>query len=116
MNDPAPTGDALADRRLYPREQVSEHVRLVGSTGHVFDANVVDRSLRGLRIRLSDAATIPTEVHVLSRAQQVVYAARVVWRTPPYAGLSISAATDMRALPNSGSARVHKLWRQHIGR
>ena len=107
---------SAADRRLHPREAASETVRLVDRSGHAFDAVVVDRSLRGLRVQLEAAATLPSEVTVLSRSAGAAYVAKVVWRTAPYAGLSISSTVDMRTASGPESAGLLKLWREHIAR
>ena len=107
---------SAADRRLYPREVASETVRLVTTGGHAYDAVVVDRSLRGLRVRLDQAATLPTEVTVLSRGAGAAHMAKVVWRTAPYAGLSIARTVDMRTALGPEAAGLHKLWREHISR
>ena len=105
-----------ADRRLHSREAASETVRVVTADGHAYDAVVVDRSLRGLRLRLDRTAALPSEVTVLSRAAGAVHMARVVWRTAPYAGLSITRSVDMRAASGAQVAGLHKLWRGHIDR
>ena len=105
-----------ADRRVHPRASASETVRLVTSSGHAYDALVVDRSLRGLRVHLEQAATLPTEVTVLSRGAGAAHVAKVVWRTAPYAGLSIARTVDMRTASDPDSAGLRKLWREHIGR
>lgn len=107
---------SVADRRLHPREAASEKVRLVTPSGHVYDAQVVDRSFRGLRVQLDEASKMPAEVTVLSRASGVVHVAKVVWRSAPFAGLSITGTTDMRTAAGPESAALHKLWREHIGR
>ena len=105
-----------ADRRIHPREAVHEEVRLVGGGGHVFDVLVVDRSLRGLRIQFAGAATLPGDVTVLSRSAGVAHVAKVVWRTAPYAGLSITRTVDMRTATGPETATLRKLWREHIAR
>ena len=109
----APSAD---DRRLHPRAAASEPVRLVSLSGHVYDARVVDRSLSGLRVQLDEAATMPSELTVLSRSAGAVYMAKVVWRTVPYAGLSITRTVDMRTASGPETAPLHKLWREHIAR
>ena len=109
-------GSGPADRRLHPREAADEPVRLITVGGHAYDAVVVDRSLRGLRILLDQAATLQGEVTVLARSAGAVYVARVVWRTPPYAGLSITRTVDMRTSAGHDTAGLHKLWREHIAR
>ena len=107
---------SAADRRLHTRETASETVRLVAPGGHAYDAVVVDRSLRGLRVQLEAAGTLPSEVTVLSRSTGAAHVARVVWRAPPYAGLAISRTVDMRTAAGPDSAGLLKLWREHITR
>ncbi len=109
-------GSAPADRRQHARDVVDEPVRLVTASGHAYDAAVVDRSFRGMRVRLDPAAMLPAEVTVLARSAGLVHVAKVVWRTPPYAGLSITRTVDMRTAAGPEAAGLHKLWRQHIAR
>ena len=115
MLEPGRSAPSASDRRQDERSAVFDPVKLVASSGQVFDATVVDRSLRGLRIETMQAASLPPELTVLSRAMACVYKARVVWRTAPYAGLSISQGVDMRTASGSELDKVRKLWREHIG-
>ena len=103
-----------ADRRQDPREGASEAVKLITVGRHAFEAEVVDRSLRGLRVRLADAAALPTEVTVLSRATGSAHLARVVWRTSPYVGLSLLKTIEMRTASGVEAEELRKLWREHI--
>ena len=105
-----------ADRRLHPREAADEPVRLVTASGHAYDVAVVDRSFRGMRILVDRAATLQGEVTVLARSAGAVHVAKVVWRTPPYAGLSITRTVDMRTAAGPDTAGLQKLWREHIAR
>ena len=105
---------STADRRLDPRQPSEDAVKLVTRGGHVFDAVMVDRSLRGLRLQLGEAGTIPSEVTVLARSMGAVFMAQVVWRTPPYVGLAITSSVDVRKSSGPESAGIRKLWREHI--
>ncbi len=91
-------------------------MRLVTANGHAYDVALVDRSLSGMRIRLDPTAILPGELTVLARSAGAVHLARVVWRTPPYAGLSITRTVDMRTAAGPDTAALHKLWREHIAR
>ena len=104
------------DRRQGPRVASGDAVKLVTPSGQTLDAVAVDRSLRGLRVELAQAANLPSELTVLSRAQACVYRARVVWRSTPYAGLSIFETVDMRTASDPSLAEVRRLWREHISR
>ena len=63
-------------------------------------------------------ASVPcrAEVTVLSRATGCGRTGRrVVWRSAPYAGLSISATIDMRTVFRPrGRPNCARLWREHI--
>jgi hypothetical protein len=107
---------AAADRRLHPREAASDPIRIVTESGAVFDATVVDRSLRGMRIECADGGSLPGEVVVLSISAGAAFVARVVWRTPPYAGLFIVRTVDMRTASGPDSDRFRRLWREHLRR
>ncbi len=116
MLEPGLSAPSASDRRQDRRTTACDAVKLVAATGQVFDAMMVDRSLRGLRIETAKAASLPPELTVLSRAMACVYRAQVVWRTAPYAGLSISQSVDMRTASGPELSDVRKLWREHIGR
>ena len=103
-----------AERRQHVREGADDPVRLVSRSGHAYDAVVVDRSLRGLRIRYDDAAMLPSELMVLSRSAGAIHVAKVVWRTAPYAGLAVASTVDMRTASGPDSARLHMLWREEM--
>ena len=107
---------SVIDRRLHPREAVREAVRLVTPTGRAYDAVVVDRSLRGLRIEIDAATILPAEMSVLSQSAGAVHMAKIVWRTGSYVGVSILRTVDMRTASGPEAASLHKLWREHIGR
>ncbi len=91
-------------------------MRLVTGSGHAYDVVLVDRSLRGLRVQHDPATSLTGDVTVLSRRDGAAYVARVVWRSAPYAGLSISRTVDMRTVSGPESAGLHKLWREQIAR
>lgn len=102
-----------ADRRQEPRHAASGRVRIVLKSGHVLDAELVDRSLKGMRVKLADAGSLSPEVSVLSVAGAAIYEARVAWRSPPYAGLILTRTVDMRAPAADKDAHLHRLWREH---
>jgi hypothetical protein len=101
------------ERRAEPRHAAAGGVRLVLKSGHALDAELVDRSLKGMRVRLGDAGALSPEVSVLSVANAAVYEARVVWRSPPYAGLVLTRTVDMRAPATARDAKVQRMWREH---
>ncbi len=103
-----------AERRSDARYAASEPVKLVGAQNRVFEAEVVDRSLRGLRVRLDQAALLPSDITVLSRASGAAHMAKVVWRSAPYAGLSIHKTVELRTASGPETAALRRLWREHI--
>ena len=102
------------ERRAHVREPSNDPAKLVTATGQVLSVTVVDRSLRGLRIHHPDAASLPTEVTLLSPGAGTAFMARVVWRTAPYAGLLVTKSIDMRSATGADAATLRKLWREHI--
>ena len=103
-----------AERRSHIRETASDPARLVTPSGQVFNVTVADRSLRGLRIYFADAGSLPTEVTILLPTLGMVYLARVVWRTAPYAGLLVTKSVDMRRATGPDVAELRLLWREHV--
>ena len=116
MSESGAALSSAADRRAHIRDAVSDLVKLITRSGQVFEAMAVDRSLRGLRVQLSEAAFLPSDITVLSRSAGAIYLARIVWRTPPYAGLSISRTIDMRTASGPETSEFRRLWREHIAR
>ena len=109
MAAPAP----FDDRRAESRQAAQGRVRLVLASGHALDAELVDRSLKGMRVRLEAAGSLPPEVSVLSLANAAIYQAKVVWRSPPYAGLTVSRTIDMRTRDAARDVEAQRLWREH---
>ena len=86
------------------------------SSGQVFEAAAVDRSLRGMRLRLAAVASLPTELTILVPTAGVAHPARLVWRTAPFAGFLLLRTVDMRTAGGPGEADLRRLWREHIAR
>lgn len=109
-------GPSPDERRQHPRQSAHGQVRLATRSGHAFDAELIDRSLSGMRVRLNEADAVPVELSIVWLAGAVVYDARVVWRTPPYVGLSIRRTVDMRSPAGAKDLEASRLWREHAGR
>ena len=116
MPEPTAAGFPYAERRRDERNTAEEAVRLVASSGQVFDAVAVDRSLRGMRVSSPRVASFSTELTVLVPSAGVAHLARLVWRTAPYAGLLLARSVDMRAASGPGEAELRRLWREHVAR
>jgi hypothetical protein len=103
-----------AERREHPREAANEPVKVVTGGGHVLPAVVVDRSLRGMRLRIDDVSALSGELTVLHPTRGLAQFARIAWRTAPYAGLSITRSVEMRTATGADTVQLRKLWREHI--
>lgn len=104
------------ERRQDLRIAADDAVRLVASSGQVFDATAVDRSLRGMRVRFASVVALPTELTVLVPSSGVAHPARLVWRSAPYAGLLLLRTVEMRAASGPDEADLRRLWREHVTR
>ena len=116
MSEVASKEPSFAERREHVRASTRDDVKLVTTSGRVFTVAVVDRSLRGLRLRSADVALLPTKLTVLVPSAGLAHLARLVWRTAPFAGLVLLRTVDMRAASGAHDEPLRRLWREHAAR
>lgn len=100
------------ERRQYEREQVKLDARVVfGKDNTTIACTIVDRSMRGLRVRLPSGASVPNEFYVLELATGAIHEATVVWKSYPDIGLSIRSTQNVRASASPKFSRLRDIWR-----
>ncbi len=100
------------ERRHHPREAVQLAVRLVLERGRVVDAVIVDRSLKGMRVRLAAATPLPRRMTVLELQALTAHEADLVWTRQGEAGLSLRCSLGLRTAAGREGEALRRLWRQ----
>ena len=110
---PSPSG---ADRRQHPRESVRLPAKIVTRVGEALDATIVDRSLRGMRIRLGKDAFVPKEISILELNAGVAHEAVVVWKVQDDLGVALKASHSVRMGVGPQAEKLRKLWSEAVSR
>jgi len=76
----------------------------------------VDRSARGLKIRMDRALSLPARVIVIDLEQALAIEAEVAWSKGVEAGLKEGARTSLRGLVPSRLAAARAAWMRSGGR
>ena len=112
MSDQSSGDDPYADRREHPREQVRVPVKAVfGEKNAAIDAVIVDRSFKGMRLRLPPGLTVPSDFILLEPATGQVHEVLAVWKAYPDVGLSIRRSYPIRTAAGPSGAQLQKIWR-----
>lgn len=77
---------------------------------------IVDRSTRGLKVRMDRALALPPRVIVIDLEQGVAIEAEVAWSKGAEAGLKEGARTSLRGLVPSRLAVARAAWMRAGGR
>lgn len=77
---------------------------------------ILDRSARGLKIRMDRALSLPARVIVIDLDQGVAIEAEVAWSKGNEAGLKEGARTSLRGLVPSRLATARAAWVRVGGR
>lgn len=76
----------------------------------------MDRSARGLKIRMDRALSLPARVRVVDLDQAVAIDAEVMWSKGKEAGLKEGARSSLRGLVPSRLAAARAAWMRAGGR
>src|SRR5579875_2672390 len=110
MSDESDGHDPYADRRESPREPVRIAVKAVFGKNATLDATVVDRSLKGMRLRLPPGQTVPGDFTLLEPATGQVHEVLAVWKAYPDVGLSVRRSYPIRSASGPAGAQLLKIW------
>lgn len=106
-----PTSPSGAERRQHPRESVHLAARLVLGPRRVLNVMIIDRSIKGMRIRLPADAALPQSVTVLELQAAMAHQADVVWARSGEAGLSLRSSSNVRTASGPAGEALRQLWR-----
>ena len=115
-NSPFPDQPFDIDRREHVREPVHIPVRLVLARNKVSDAAVVDRSLRGMRLRLAEPVPLPKEITIVDVNAGAIHEASVVWTSGGDFGVSLRSTHNIRAAAGPEAERLRRIWTTAVAR
>jgi hypothetical protein len=103
---------AWHERRSEPREPARDPARLVLDRGAVLDVLIVDRSVKGLRLRLPPGASVASNavLTVLDLNRTTIHQVKVVWKAYPDVGLSVQSGFNVRTGQGPEAAAMRRLW------
>jgi hypothetical protein len=105
------------DRRAHARQQVQVPVKAVfGKNNTAIDAVIVDRSFKGMRLRLPPGQTVPNDFILLEPGAGQVHEVRSAWKAYPDVGLSVQRSYPIAAAAGPAGLQLQRLWRETISR
>jgi hypothetical protein len=102
---------AWHERRSEPREPAHDPARLLRD-GDVMDALIVDRSLKGLRLRLPQGAAVGANMTMtaLDLNRLMIHSVKVVWKAYPDIGVQVQSSFNVRTGEGPEAAAMRRLW------
>jgi len=109
-DDPA-TDHPWREQRSEPREAAHDPARLI-DRNDVVDVLIVDRSMKGMRLRLPHGA--PTALNLTLTAldlnRATIHQVKVMWRAYPDIGVQVQSSFDVRTGEGPQAAAMRRLW------
>jgi hypothetical protein len=104
--------DVWPEKRSEPREPAHDPVRLLIDRGGNIDALIVDRSLKGLRLRLpqSPLAALPLTLTALDLNRAVIHQVKMIWKAYPDIGVQVQSSFNVRTGEGREAAAMRRLW------
>jgi len=104
--------DILRDKRHEPREPAHDPARLLIEPDRVVDVLIVDRSMKGLRLRLPQSASVAPNltVTVLDLNRAVIHQVKVIWKAYSDIGVQVQSSFDVRTGEGPQAAAMRRLW------
>jgi hypothetical protein len=113
MNDGEPKDDAVwRERRCEPREPAHDPARLVLERDVVIDALIVDRSVKGMRLRLPHGASVASNLTLtaLDLNRAMIHQVKVMWKAYPDVGVRVQSSFNVRIGEGPQAAAMRRLW------
>jgi len=104
--------DLWREKRCEPREPAHDPARLLIGPDGVVDALIVDRSMKGMRLRLPHGAGAALNVTVtaLDMNRATIHQVKVMWRAYPDIGVQVQSSFDVRTGEGPQAAAMRRLW------
>jgi hypothetical protein len=105
------TKGASHEKRSEPREAAHDPAKLLLGRDRV-DAWIVDRSLKGMRLRLLHDAPVgySSTLTVLDLNRAIIHQARVVWKAYPDIGMQVQSSFNVRTGEGPDAPAMRRLW------
>jgi hypothetical protein len=103
---------ASHDKRSEPREPARDPARLVLGRETVVDALIVDRSLKGMRLRLPHDTPVAytATLTALDLNRAIIHQVRVIWKAYPDIGVQVQSSFNIRTGEGPEAAAMRRLW------
>jgi hypothetical protein len=110
-SDKAPE-DVWREKRSEPREPAHDPARLLIEPDRVVDVLIVDRSMKGMRLRLPDGAfaSLNVTVTALDLNRATIHQMKVIWKAYPDIGVQVQSSFNVRTGEGPQAAAMRRLW------
>jgi hypothetical protein len=100
------------ERRSEPREAAHDPARLVLEHDVVIDALIVDRSVKGMRLRLPEGASVASNLTLtaLDLNRAMIHQVTVMWKAYPDVGVRVQSSFNVRTGEGPQAAAMRRLW------
>jgi len=104
--------DVWREKRSEPREPAHDPARLLIDLDRFIDVLIVDRSLKGLRLRLLHGApkALKLTVTVLDLNRALIHDVKVIWKAYPDIGGQVQSSFNMRTDEGPQASAMRRLW------
>ena len=113
MDEPSPgQGPVHDERREHQREPARVGAKAVfGRNNAIVDCTIIDRSFKGMRIRLAPGASIQIDFTLIEPGTGVAHRVVVVWKAYPDVGLSVRESFNVRLANTPAAKQLQRIWR-----
>jgi hypothetical protein len=103
---------AWREQRSEPREAAHDPARLLLDRDDVWEALIVDRSLKGLRLRLPKDAPgdLTLTFMALDLNRGMIHQVKVIWKAYPDIGVQVQSSFNVRTGEGPQAAAMRRLW------
>jgi len=107
-----PNSGVWREKRSEPREPAQDPARLVLERDTVVDVRIVDRSVKGLRLRLPPSASVASNatLTVLDLNRATLHQVAVMWKAYPDVGVKVQSTFNVRTGQGPEAAALRRLW------
>ena len=101
---------ALREKRSEPREPAHDPARLLLERDGVVAALIVDRSLKGMRLRVPHGLQVALTLTALDLNRFMIHQVKVIWKAYPDIGVQVQSSFDVRAGQGPEAGAMRRLW------
>jgi len=110
-NDKA-TEHVWREQRSEPREAAHDPARLLLERESIVEALIVDRSMKGLRLRLPPGAPaiLALTLTAMDLNRGMIHRVKVIWKAYPDIGVQVQSSFNVRTGDGPEAAEMRRLW------